>query len=293
MEKLREKLIHLHHCRGIGWKSIYCLLKVDPILSSIYNYSSRFYEKILPISKTQLKLFLNDLHSESFQSMLKQYNMNNIQTITILDDHYPYRLKQIYDPPWVLYYLGNPAILNENKIISVVGSRTPTSYGYHSMEKVLTPLIRKKWVVSSGLAKGIDTRAHQLAIHNRGKTIAVIAGGLYHIYPPENRELAGVIKEHHLLISEYPPYMKPEKWQFPMRNRIISGLAAGTIVIEAKDRSGSLITADQAIQQGREVFAIPGSIFEESSIGTNKLIQSGAKLVLSSEDILAEFEYVI
>ncbi|MCC3357485.1 DNA-processing protein DprA [Bacillus sp. REN16] len=290
MEKNRENLIHLHHCRGIGWKSIFRILQHDPTLSSIYNYPTTFYEKILPLTKNQMKNFLNDLHSLSIQSMLKQYSNNNVGIITIFDKEYPRLLKQIYDPPWVLYTSGDKALLNSEKLLSVVGSRTPTGLSRQSMSKVLVPLIRQNWVLVSGLARGIDTMAHKLAIDHNGKTIAVIAGGLHHIYPLENKELATTITQHHILISEYPPFTKPEKWQFPMRNRIISGLAQGTMVVEAKERSGSLITADQALNQGREVFAIPGSILEQSCVGTNKLIQSGAKLVLNSEDILSEFQ---
>ncbi|THE14458.1 DNA-protecting protein DprA [Bacillus timonensis] len=288
MEKFRVNLIHLHHCRGIGWKSIFRILQHDPTLSSIYNYPSSFYEKILPLTKIQLNIFLKDLHSLSIQSMLKQYSNKSVGIITIFDEEYPRLLKQIYDPPWVLYTAGDRALLNRDKLLSVVGSRTPTASCLQSMTKVLVPLLKQNWVLVSGLARGIDTMAHRLAIAHNGKTIAVIAGGLQHIYPLENKELATTITQNHILISEYPPFTRPEKWQFPMRNRIISGLTQGTLVVEAKERSGSLITADQALHQGREVFAIPGSILEPSCVGTNKLIQSGAKLVLTSEDILSE-----
>lgn len=292
MDKIREKLIHLHHCRGIGWKSIFRILQQDPTLSSIYNNPSSFYQKILPLQKNQLNIFLKDLHSLSIQSMLKQYRNNNVGIITIFDQEYPSLLKQIYDPPWVLYTSGDKALLNSEKLLSVVGSRTPSTTSMKSMTKVLVPLVKEDWVLVSGLARGIDTMAHQLAINHNGKTIAVIAGGLHHIYPRENKELATTITQNHILISEYPPSTRPEKWQFPMRNRIISGLTKGTLVVEAKERSGSLITADQALNQGREVFAFPGSILELSCVGTNKLIQSGAKLVLSCDDILSEIHTI-
>ncbi|MFS0865118.1 DNA-processing protein DprA [Fredinandcohnia sp. 179-A 10B2 NHS] len=288
MDHTREKLIHLHHCRGIGWKSILRLLQLDPTLSTINKYPSNFFEKYLSLSKYQVEIFLKDLHSVSIQSMLKKYSATNIKVITVFDEEYPIQLKQVFDPPWVIYATGNPQILHNEKLLSVVGSRIPSDKSFKSMEKLLVPLIKENWSIVSGLARGIDTMAHQLAISNGGKTVAVIAGGLNHVYPRENKELALNIQKNHILISEYPPNMRPEKWQFPMRNRIISGLSKGTLVIEAKEKSGSLITADQALQQGREVFAVPGSILEETSRGTNKLIQSGAKLVLSSEDILSE-----
>ncbi|SRR5690606_15220858 len=292
MDKFREKLIHLHHCRGIGWKSIFRILQHDPTLSSIYNYPTSFYEKILPLSKHHLTIFLKDLHSLSIQSMLKQYKENNVGIITIFDQEYPRLLKEIFDPPWVLYTAGNQVLLKSEKLLSVVGSRTPLHTSMECMTKVLVPLIKENWVLVSGLARGIDTMAHELAIEYNGHTVAVIAGGFHHIYPQENKELASTITQNHILISEYPPNTKPEKWQFPMRNRIISGLSHGTLVVEAKERSGSLITADQALNQGREVFAIPGSILELSCVGTNKLIQSGAKLVLNSEDIRLEMDHL-
>jgi DNA processing protein len=143
-------------------------------------------------------------------------------------------------------------------------------------------------VIVSGLANGIDTLAHEHAMKNGGKTIAVIAGGVYHIYPKENAELAKEMMKSQLVISEYPPDTKPLRWHFPARNRIISGLSNGTFIIEAKRKSGSLITANYAVNEGREVFSLPGSIFNQNSLGTNDLIKQGAKLVMSSEDILEE-----
>lgn len=288
MNTIREHLIHLHHCRGVGWKSIHRLLQYDPTLSSIYHLSPKKLETLLEISKTSLLNLVNDLHSTKIQSMLKQYYEKNIHVITIFDDAYPALLKQIFDPPWVLYAKGDISLLNTKKLISVVGTRLATEYGFKSLQKLIPPLIENEWCVVSGLAEGIDTIAHKLTIANGGKTIAVIGSGFYHIYPKSNQQLVECVEIDHLLLSEYPPTTKPQRWHFPMRNRIISGLSAGTIVIEAKERSGSLITADQALQQGREVFAVPGSILDEKCTGTNRLIQQGAKLVISHEDIFEE-----
>ena len=292
MKSVRERLVHLHHCRGIGWKSIFYLLKHDKTLLSIYDLTPKTIKKLLPIPEKQLNLFINDLHSIKIQSMLKKYNENNIHVMTIFDKQYPSLLKQIYDPPWVIYGKGNLKLLEEKKMISVVGTRKPSIYGLKSMNEILLPIIKNKWVIVSGLANGVDARAHQLAVSFNGKTIAVLPGGFNFIYPKNNQVLAEKIMKHHLLISEYPPDHRVEKWQFPLRNRLISGLSLGTIIIEAKERSGSLITADQALEQGREVFAVPGSIFEDTNRGTNRLIQQGAKLVLNSDDIFEEFCYV-
>jgi DNA processing protein len=289
---LRERLVHLHHCRGIGWKSIARLLQLDPSLSTIFSLPYDTLSAYLPITKEQSLLFFQDLHSLSIQSMIKTYKEKNIHIVTILDKEYPDLLKNIHDPPWVLYAKGNLEWLNLHKIISVVGTRTPTSEGLQAVQALVLPLVQKGWVIVSGLASGIDTAVHQTAIQYGGKTIAVIAGGLSHIYPKTNLALANEIMKNHLLISEYPPHMQPQKWQFPLRNRIISGLSHGTVIIQANERSGSLITAQMALEQGREVFAVPGSIFLEQAKGTNRLIQQGAKLVLCSEDITDEFTHL-
>ncbi len=153
---------------------------------------------------------------------------------------------------------------------------------------ILPGLIKQEVLTVSGLAKGIDSLVHEYTIKNGGKTIAVIAGGLYHIYPKENMDLALEMMKTQLIISEYPPDTKPLRWHFPARNRIISGLSKGTFIIEAKRKSGSLITANFAVNEGREVFSLPGSILNPFSAGTNDLIQQGAKLVTSAEDILEE-----
>lgn len=143
-------------------------------------------------------------------------------------------------------------------------------------------------VIFSGLAKGVDTYAHESAIKHGGRTVAVIAGGFEHIYPKENKKLAWKLMSEQLIISEYPPGTRAEKWYFPLRNRIISGLSKGTLVIEAKSRSGSFITAEFALNEGREVFAVPGSILSPAFAGTNNLIQMGAKLVKEPKDIIEE-----
>ncbi|RAK23357.1 DNA processing protein [Anoxybacillus vitaminiphilus] len=289
---VRERLVHLHHCRGVGWKSIARLFQLDSSLSSIFTLPYTTLASYLSITKEQSLLFYQDLHSISIQSMIKTYREKNIHIVTILDQEYPDLLKNIYDPPWVLYAKGNVEWMNVHKLISVVGTRTPTSEGLQAVQSLVWPLVKKGWMIVSGLASGIDTAAHQAAIQYGGKTIAVIAGGLSHIYPKTNLALANEIMKNHLLISEYPPHIKPQKWQFPLRNRIISGLSLGTVVIQANERSGSLITAQMALEQGREVFAVPGSIFLEQAKGTNRLIQQGAKLVLCSEDITDEFTYL-
>ena len=207
--------------------------------------------------------------------------------ITILDREYPPLLKEIHDPPAVLFAMGNLSLL-QKPALAIVGARDADEYALRALDRILPALINGEIVIISGLAKGTDTMAHSRAIAHGGDTIAVIGGGFFHIYPSENKRLAERIAREHLLLSEYPPVRRPEKWHFPMRNRIISGLSWGTLVVQAKERSGSLITADFALEEGREVFAFPGPVDSVLSEGTNRLIQQGAKLVANSTDIMDE-----
>ncbi|HGQ9838437.1 TPA: DNA-processing protein DprA [Streptococcus pneumoniae] len=206
-------------------------------------------------------------------------------SFSILDDCYPWDLSEIYDAPVLLFYKGNLDLLKFPKV-AVVGSRACSKQGAKSVEKVIQGL-ENELVIVSGLAKGIDTAALQ----NGGKTIAVIGTGLDVFYPKANKRLQDYIGNDHLLLSEYGSGEQPLKFHFPARNRIIAGLCRGVIVAEAKMRSGSLITCERAMEEGRDVFAIPGSILDGLSDGCHHLIQEGAKLVTSGQDVLAEFEF--
>lgn len=286
MDEFKRRLVSLHHCKGISWKTIYQLLKLDPQLTTLFE------EKRIPPTQPPIKeKLLEDLHSPSIQEQIHHYHLNNIHMITFFDDEYPQALKETYEPPWVLYGKGNIELLRREIKLAVVGSRAATDYGKNAIDTIFPKLIEKNVLFVSGLATGIDTLAHQKAIELGGETIAVIAGGLYHIYPRTNKDLALHMMRHQLVISEYPPNTPPSRWQFPMRNRIISGMSRGTFIVEAKQKSGSLITANYAVHEGREVFALPGSIFSENSVGTNELIQLGSKLVLTAEDIIEELFY--
>ncbi|MDS8323020.1 DNA-processing protein DprA [Streptococcus pneumoniae] len=206
-------------------------------------------------------------------------------SFSILDDCYPWDLSEIYDAPVLLFYKGNLDLLKFPKV-AVVGSRACSKQGAKSVEKVIQGL-ENELVIVSGLAKGIDTAALQ----NGGKTIAVIGTGLDVFYPKANKRLQDYIGNDHLVLSEYGPGEQPLKFHFPARNRIIAGLCRGVIVAEAKMRSGSLITCERAMEEGRDVFAIPGSILDGLSDGCHHLIQEGAKLITSGQDVLAEFEF--
>lgn len=212
-----------------------------------------------------------------------------IEEIYLSNEKYPKRLKEIYNPPKKIYVLGNVKILNDIGI-AIVGARKATEYGKKVALKLSEDLSKRKIVIISGLAKGIDSYAHIGTLNVRnGRTIAVLGSGIKEIYPKENIELARqIIRNGGCLISEYSPDEKPNKINFPERNRIISALSKGVIVVEASEKSGALITADLALEQGREVFSVPGDIYSRTSVGTNKLIQQGAKLVTSFEDVLEE-----
>lgn len=219
---------------------------------------------------------------------------NNIWMVCEDDNNFPKYLKEISHSPIAIYGKGNPSLLNtqdDKPCVAVVGTRKPTQYGLEACESIVRELASFEITIVSGMALGIDSRAHQTALDTGGKTIAVLGSGLdkNSIYPQENKGLAQrIIDSGGLLISEYTAGTPPMKEHFPQRNRIVSGLARGILVVEAKEKSGALITAKLGLEQNREIFAVPGSIFAYNSKGTNKLIQKGAKLVNEANDILEE-----
>ncbi len=221
---------------------------------------------------------------EAEMEKLERYG---IKVLTCNDPDYPSRLKEIYDYPPVLYVRGS--LLPEDEwCLAVVGTRRASVYGRQVTEEIVTDLAQSKITIVSGLAKGIDAIAHQSALAAGGRSLAVFACGLDIVYPAENAKLARSIMEQGALISEYPLGTRPRAENFPRRNRILSGLSLGVLITEAGETSGALITAHMALEQNRDVFAIPGSILSPASRGTNHLIQEGAKLVRDYTDILEE-----
>jgi DNA processing protein len=215
---------------------------------------------------------------------LKRYR---VKVLTPRDDDYPSRLKEIYDYPPILYVRGT--LLPEDEwCLAVVGTRRASVYGRQVTEEIVADLAHSKITIASGLAKGIDSVAHSAALEAGGRTIAVFACGLDIVYPAENANLARRIMQQGAIISEYPLGTKPRADNFPRRNRIMSGMSLGVLAVEAGESSGALITANMALEQNREVFAVPGSILSPASRGTNRLIQEGAKLVRDYTDILEE-----
>ena len=218
----------------------------------------------------------------------------NYNFITINDDVYPECLKEISNPPLKLYYKGNLDLLKEERLIAVVGTRNPSSYGKLCCEYMVKKMTSANITIVSGFAKGIDSIAHKTSLLAGGKTIAVIASGLDIVYPASNLSLYREIEEKGLILSEYEAGVKPFKFNFPQRNRIIAGLSKGTIVVESKDRGGSLITADLALEFNRDVYAVPGDVFSEYSKGCNNLIRdSKAKSLSNINELLDDYSWKI
>ncbi len=207
--------------------------------------------------------------------------------LTLPSSDYPVHLRRIHDPPPVLYVLGDLPT-DERRVIAVVGSRRATPYGTATATRLATELAAAGFVVVSGLARGIDAAAHQGALQGNGRTVAVLGCGVDVAYPPEMRGLKDKVRSHGAVLSEFPLGAPPDPHHFPTRNRIISGMSLGVLVIEATAESGSLITAKLALEQGREVFAVPGNVGTPTSTGTNRLIKAGATLVETADDVLEQ-----
>ncbi len=217
-----------------------------------------------------------------------------VRVVTRDDPDYPKNLREIYDPPLVLYVRGTLREDGEAHAIGIVGSRRTSLYGQEMARKLAYQLGRVGLTIVSGLARGIDTCAHKGALQAKGRTVAVIGCGIDQVYPPENKELADqIVEKGGAVVTEFPFGVQPDKQHFPMRNRIISGWSLGVVVVEANLKSGALITAAQAGEQGRQVFAVPGRADSILSKGGNKLIKDGAKLTEDAEDVLSEFEYLL
>jgi len=256
-------------------------------LKNAFNASTREFAKA-GIEENIATEFISARVKINPEQIIENLNRENIKVATINSEFYPKLLQEIYNPPPLLYYKGDINLDNEFTL-AVVGTRKCTSYGRQVTEKIVRDLTQNKLTIVSGLALGIDTLAHLTTLDMAGKTVAVLGSGLdkQSIYPSSNRYLADkIIANNGCVISEFPPGTQPLRYNFPQRNRIISGLSLGTLVIEAGEKSGALITAMHSLEQNREVFAVPGNIFSPVSEGPNKLIKIGAKSVTTAKDII-------
>lgn len=286
----REALIALNMVNGIGSIKLNNLIGRFKIASGVFNSGEKELLAVDGIGKEIAGGILN-FKRVSLEKEMRRAGEMGIEIITLYDDKYPGILKTIYDPPPVLYTAGD--IFNEEIFtVGMVGTRDLTEYGVSAVHKLIHEMAFSgiRFGVISGMARGIDTEAHKAALRYGVYTAAVLGFGLGRIFPFEKNHTARKIKEQGALISEFPLEMQGSKQSFPRRNRIISGLSNGVIVIEAGEKSGTLITADCALEQGREVFAVPGSILKPKSKGANRLIAQGAKLIQDINDVIEEFE---
>ena len=288
----REACIVLNLLTGIGYSKYTALKSTMGIPSKIFEASVSDLESVKSIGKILSNRIFNWQKYVDLNKELELVKKAGVQIITILDEDYPAQLKEISDPPLCLYVRGKLNCPYETSV-AIVGTRMITSYGRETTEFLTKELVYADWTVISGLAYGVDAVAHGCAVNCKGNTIAVLGGGLARLHPQDHTELArNIINTGGAVISEFPMEMPPTRQTFPMRNRVISGLSRGVLVIEAGNSSGALITTNFALEQGRQIFAVPGRINSPQSQGTNKLIKQGAKLVENIDDILSEFEFL-
>jgi len=287
----RDLLFALHETKGIGSVTIAKLLAGLQPFSQL-RHASEHDLFSCGVDQRKAAAIMQGIQSDAIKQAKLRYQERNIHWVTIFDELYPKILRQTADPPWVLYYKGDPALFKIDRQIAIVGTRTPTAYGRKIAMSIAKELSAHSFCVVSGLARGIDAYAHLGALEQgNGGTIAVLGTGIDQIYPAENKNLFTQIEQKGLIISEYPLGTPARAGMFPRRNRIIAGLSLGTLVIEAAERSGSLITADLALEESRDVFAVPGPITSQQSRGTLALIREGAKLTMSAEDVISEYGY--
>lgn len=287
-EELRQ-WVALSLVKDLGPQAFKMLIQRYQKPEAIFKASTQELRKFKELKRVRAEAIKDpELFREADREIAKALKQK-VQIVSRFDEAYPEELKMIYDPPILLYVKGRLPDAGLSKV-AVVGSRICSLYGRKMSHGLSRDLARNRVVIVSGLALGIDSAAHEGALEADGITIAVLGGGLSKLYPPQNRNLADRIAEKGAILSEYPMDMEPLKQYFPMRNRIISGLSRGVVVVEAKEKSGALITASLALEEGRDVFAVPGNADSARSQGTNALLKQGARLVTSAEDVLEELK---
>lgn len=282
-------LLKLYAVSGIGPSRLRNLISIFGSAQAAIKAPIQKLIRIKGIENHTAQLIRNGTDDAIIDKQLTYFEKNDIRILSCWDNEFPVRLKMIYDAPVFLFCKGDISVFGTDTV-GIVGSREPSSYGKIVTEKLSRDLVSFDLTIVSGLARGIDTIAHRTVVEAGGRTIAVLGSGFDYLYPPENKNLANKITEKGLVISEYLNGAIPDPSNFPRRNRIISGLSLGIVVTEAGSTSGALITAYQALDQNREVFAVPGPINSAKSVGVNQLIKQGAKLVQGSQDIIQEFQ---
>lgn len=281
--------VWLSEVKGLTNRSKLLLLDYFGTPENVYYADEDEYRLVEGIEPRQIAL-LAEKSLENADRILGACSRLGLRLLTMQDADYPMRLRNIFEPPCLLYVKGQLPVIDEEVAVAMVGTRKASPYGIEAAEKIAYGLCKQGAVVISGAAAGVDSASHRGALRAGGKTIAVLGNGLDIVYPAENEWLYRDIAASGALISEYPPGTAAEAWHFPVRNRIISGLSLATIVVEAPEKSGALITANLALEQGRDVFAIPGNLGVKSCEGSNHLIRDGAIVVENGWDVLREYE---
>ncbi|RWZ60504.1 DNA-protecting protein DprA [Halobacillus fulvus] len=288
MNQRKIRLLRLHDSPNVTRPLLAKMFQADPELLLPFRLTPQELSSHFQLPLIRATAIHQYIHHPNIMKKLDTF-LHTYQLVTLFDETYPDLLRTIPDPPYVLYLQGNPDILSTSLSLSVIGTRTPSKDGYQGMRTLLPPVIEKGYTIVSGMAKGVDQYAHKLAITHGGTTIAILGSGFQHIYPKNDIDLYRKIARDHLVISEYSPDRRPQKYHFPERNRLISGLTPATFVVEARVKSGSQITVDQALEQGREVYAMPGRPLSPTSEGCHQMINDGATLVHRPEDLLSEW----
>ena len=281
MNASQQDLLRLHLTPGLGRTALFKLYQYFGNFSASLQASPQHWREAGLTENLCNKIPAEN--DQEFQQTRHKLESLHVQLISFWDDDYPPLLREIHDPPALLYLRGR---LPVKDCFAIVGSRRATSGGLILTRELATTLAHHNICIVSGLARGVDSAAHRGALDAQGSTIAVLGCGIDRIYPPENSKLFHEIQQQNAIITEYPPGTPPLAGHFPGRNRIISGLSRGVLIVEAAEKSGSLITGDFALEQGRELFAIPGALQNPNSKGTNRLLKEGAQLVTEADDIL-------
>jgi DNA processing protein len=300
---MKKKKMNLNQDKRLAWLALATVPKVGPVRIRQLIRNFKTPEAILHAGRADLEnlpdigpklasLIAREADFGKAEKQLELLEKSAYKLAVFESDEYPESLKNIYDPPPFIFYEGDVDCL-KRPCLAVVGPRSASSYGRMMAEKLVRELIEAGFTIVSGFARGIDTIAHRTAVDSGGLTSAVFGCGIDTIYPPENKTLYRNLVLNGCAISEFFLKEKPEPKYFPRRNRIISGLSLGVLVVEAGEKSGALLTAQHALDQGREVFAVPGNINSRTSKGTNRIIRDGAKLVTSAEDVLEELKFLV
>lgn len=288
---MRNELLALHYVMPKPITQLYELLKTPHALSHIFDLSTAQLQSYLRLSSARATQLYHKLQMYQDISFVDYYASKQITPITFLDAAYPALLKEIYDPPAVIYIKGKQHILQMSQKIAVVGSRQATTYSEKALSTLLPSLVNNEIAIVSGLARGADKIAHELTMSLGGATIAVLGHGFDYVYPREHHTLYEKMYEQQLVLTEYPPHIGPKKWQFPMRNRLISGLSLGIIVTEARKKSGTLSTVEYGLNHGRDIFVVPGDISSPFSELPHELASDGAKIVWKGTQIIDEIRH--